>query len=82
MYSLDKKQEAINLRKEGYAFSYISERTGVAKSTLSLWLGDILFTLNKFSQCSIAKGQKHNSLRNRAVKILSLEQAEHYAEQY
>ena len=40
-------QEAIYYRKKGYSYNMISQKLGLAKSTLSDWLNEIPFTLNK-----------------------------------
>lgn len=45
---LREKLKALELRKKGLAYSYILNKVGVSKSTLSLWLKDVeLSALNK-----------------------------------
>ncbi len=79
MYTNDKKLEAIKLRKEGFSYSYISTKISVAKSTLSLWLNDIVFTPNDFTQNIIAQGQKKSSVIKRFDKAVSVKFAIDYA---
>jgi len=47
MKPLSLKEEAINYRKYGYSYNMISEKLGLAKSTLSYWLGEIPYKPNK-----------------------------------
>ena len=47
MKPLSIKEKAINYRKRGYSYNMISERLGLAKSTLSDWLREIPFKPNK-----------------------------------
>lgn len=41
------KEKALNYRKKGYSYNMISKELGLAKSTLSSWLGDIPYKPNK-----------------------------------
>lgn len=41
---LKEREEAINLREQGFTYSEILERVPVAKSTLSVWLGSVGLT--------------------------------------
>lgn len=41
---IEKREEARNLRREGFALNEIVEKIGVAKSTTSLWVRDIVLT--------------------------------------
>ena len=41
------KEKAIKLRKDGYSYSLIKERTNVSKSTLSCWLSGIPYVPNQ-----------------------------------
>ena len=40
-------QKAIYYRKKGYSYNMISQKLGLAKSTLSNWLKEIPFSPNK-----------------------------------
>lgn len=49
------KNKAIDLRQEGYSYSFISKKLNIAKSTLSYWLSEIeykpnIYTLNKIGK--------------------------------
>jgi len=47
MKSLSIKERAINYRRRGYSYGMISEKLGLAKSTLSNWLKEIPYKPNK-----------------------------------
>lgn len=47
MKPLSLKEKAINYRKQGYSYNIISEKLGLAKSTLSDWLREIPYKPNK-----------------------------------
>jgi len=47
MKSLSLKEKTINYRKKGYSYNMISEKLGLAKSTLSDWLREIPYTPSK-----------------------------------
>jgi hypothetical protein len=44
---MNRKDRAIKLRTEGYTYSYIAEKTGLAKSTLSYHLANVPYSPNK-----------------------------------
>lgn len=46
MHKISTREAALSLRKKGFAYSYISEKTGLSKSTLSEWLSNISYTPN------------------------------------
>lgn len=46
MHKRSTRELAIALRKSGYSYQYISDKTGISKSTLSGWLTDIPYTAN------------------------------------
>jgi hypothetical protein len=47
MTNVAEKQMALRLRKLGHSYSYIQEQTGVAKSTLSVWLSTVPYHPNQ-----------------------------------
>ena len=47
MKLLSLKEKAINYRKRGYSYGMISEKLGLAKSTLSNWLKEIPYKFNE-----------------------------------
>lgn len=80
MYIRSKKLEAIKLRNEGYSYSLISSKLGIAKSTLSLWLKGVSFCQNNYTKDLIIQGQKKSIEGKRLDKILSIMTAVKYAE--
>lgn len=48
-YSDSVKSKAINLRKDGYSYSFAAQKIGCSKSTLSYWLKDIDYNPNKYT---------------------------------
>jgi transcriptional regulator with XRE-family HTH domain len=79
MYLPTKKSEAVKLRREGYSYSFISQKTGVAKSTLSLWLKGVPFTPNASALESIINGQKLSIQTKRVDRANSLLRAHDFA---
>lgn len=57
MKSLSIHQKAIYYRKKGYSYNMISQKLGLAKSTLSDWLKEIPFTPNKEVIARIGKAR-------------------------
>ena len=49
------KETALILRKQGFAYSYISKRTGLSKSTLSDWLSEVPYRPNQQTVKRIGK---------------------------
>jgi hypothetical protein len=47
MHNPSTKEIAIKLRRNGFAYSYISKKTGLSKSTLSGWLSEIPYVPNR-----------------------------------
>jgi transposase-like protein len=43
-YSIRVKEEAVNLRKKGYSIKEIAKQLGIAQSTSSLWVRDVLLS--------------------------------------
>lgn len=81
MHLKDIKQKAIELRKSGYSYSYISKQLSVAKSTLSVWLKGERFVPNDFSKQLVARGQKKSIEYKRVDKANSLIAALRFAEE-
>ncbi|MFA6273614.1 MAG: helix-turn-helix domain-containing protein [Candidatus Paceibacterota bacterium] len=79
MTRIKTKIQAIALRKEGYSYSYISEKLSVRKSTLSDWLHDISFKPNKYTIEKIGKAHLASGNHKHQIKIKSLEKAEEQA---
>jgi hypothetical protein len=75
MYLQKIKQEAIELRKEGYSYNYIISKVPVAKSTLSEWFVDIPFTPNKHTIETIGNARIASGIYKHGVKVESLKKA-------
>jgi len=73
-------QKAIILRKSGYSYSFISNKIGISKSTLSNWLTDIPFVPNHETLNRIGAGKLKTAIRKSKEKILSIEKAKDVAE--
>ncbi|MEK7651934.1 MAG: helix-turn-helix domain-containing protein [Patescibacteria group bacterium] len=66
------KQKAIQLRKEGWSYSVIQKRTGISKSTLSNWLGNLPYRPNLEVRKSIKEGPLRSAIMRRKAKIRSI----------
>ncbi len=51
---LDEKNEAIKLRREGYAIKTIAKEIGVAKSSVSLWVRDIKLSIEQTNKLKLS----------------------------
>ncbi len=69
------RETVLKLRKEGHSYGYISELTGMSKSTLSGWLHGVLYTPNKITVERIGKARAASSLVKAKIKIESTERA-------
>lgn len=65
------KNKAVELRKAGYSHTYIAERTGVSKSTLSSWLGGLSYKPNTETVLKIGKARAASGLAKSLIKLLS-----------
>ncbi len=66
MKSLSIHQKAIYYRRKGYSYNMISQKLGLAKSTLSDWLKEIPYTPNKEVIARIGKAKaKSAEFKNR-----------------
>jgi len=69
------KYDAIKLRKEGYSYSYIAEKTGLSKSTLSNHLAKLPYTPNEHTQRKATNAQLSSARTKHAQKRASLDLA-------
>lgn len=72
------KEKALALRTAGYSYSYISEQTGLSKSTLSGWLGRVPYipntkTINDIGKALAASIQKNTQKRLRSYALAQQE---------
>ncbi len=70
------RKKVFELRKEGYSYNYISQQTGISKSTLSGWLSNIPYTPNKIIIERIGKARVASGRVKARQKIESIEKAE------
>lgn len=80
MYVYKVKQKAIDLRKQGYSYSYISGVTFVPKTTLSDWLTNIPFKPNRHTINTIGKALAASGAKKHLIKVESLNKAKLQAE--
>ena len=69
------REHIFKLRKEGYSYNYISEKTGVSKSTLSGWLSGVPYTPNKTIIERIGKARAASGYAKSIQKLKSFENA-------
>ncbi|MDD5050276.1 MAG: hypothetical protein PHV93_00855 [Candidatus Pacebacteria bacterium] len=72
------KTEAIRLRKAGYSYSFIKQKIGVSKSTLTLWLSGMPYLPNQEVKNNMVKARlasseaKHKLLRESLMEAETL----------
>lgn len=72
---MNRKDIAIKLRTEGYTYSYIAEKTGLAKSTLSHHLAHIPYTPNTHTLKKATRAQLQSAKTKHAQKQLRITDA-------
>ncbi len=65
---IDKKAEALVLRKQGYSYALIHEKTGIPLSTMSYWFRNVPFKPNAQVRERIQNGSKRAGLVRRKQK--------------
>lgn len=78
MYQHTIRETAINLRKEGYSYSYISNIVSVPKNTLSDWLSKLPYSPNEYTIDNIGKaraaaGARKNQLKKESFNLAALQ---------
>lgn len=68
MHNPSTRDLALMLRREGFAYSYISERTGISKSTLSDWLSRISYIPNEETVERVGKAIAASNARKTQIK--------------
>jgi len=73
MKPLSIREKAINYRKRGYSYSMISDKLGLAKSTLSDWLKEILYKPNRevLKRIQLAPAKSAEIVHNRKVATIT-----------
>lgn len=69
------KDKALFLRKEGYSYKHIAEKTGFSKSTLSDWLGALPYTPNVYTISVIGKARAASGAKKSEIKRASIKAA-------
>ncbi|MCR4284110.1 MAG: hypothetical protein NUV64_02215 [Parcubacteria group bacterium] len=75
----ESKERAILLRKQGFSYSYISNETGVSKSTLSYWLTNIPYKPNKDTIARMGEGRLKSAIFKSNQKQKSISEAKKLA---
>lgn len=70
---------AVELRKKGYSYSYISEKTKRTKGTLSYWLTDVPYIPNNETIQKIGRARAASTLTKSRIRNASIEDAKVYA---
>ncbi|HEY4498937.1 MAG TPA: helix-turn-helix domain-containing protein [Candidatus Paceibacterota bacterium] len=69
------KSQALHLRASGHSYSYISDKTGISKSTLSDWLTRIPYIPNQETIARIGKARAASGAAKHKIKVESLTRA-------
>lgn len=75
MTKIHAKKIAIELRKAGHSYTYISASVGVSKGTLAVWLADIPYTANVETLMRIGKARTASSEAKSRLKRESIQRA-------
>lgn len=75
----NRKTEAIQLRKDGYSYKYIKDKTGLAMSTLSYHLADIPYEPNEETKQTIQNAQLASARTKQIQKTKSINVAKERA---
>lgn len=73
------KTRALEYRKKGYSYNMISQRLGLAKSTLSGWLSDIPYKPNQEVLRRIQAGPSKSAQRSHAKRMEETKMAKEFA---
>lgn len=74
MHASKLKAKAVALREEGYSYSYIVEKTGLSKSTLSGWLSDVAYAPNETTIRRLGKARAAAGARKALIKMQGIEE--------
>jgi len=74
------KEKAIGLRKQGFSYLYISKQLSIAKSTLSLWLKDVVYIPNSIMIDRKEESNRKFNEAKRVDKVRSMVEAYNFAE--
>lgn len=62
------------MRKEGFSYSYISDKTGLSKSTLSGWLAEVPYSPNEKTVKAFGKARATASARRAELRQKSIQE--------
>ena len=68
MHKPSTREIALTLRRKGFAYSHISEKTGLSKSTLSEWLSKIPYTPNQQTVKRVGKAIAASNARKTQIR--------------
>ncbi len=68
------RELALQLRKDGYTYTYIAKQTGLSKSTLSGWLTDIPYTPNADTVVSLGRARAAATERKAELRQAEMEE--------
>ncbi|MFA6519305.1 MAG: hypothetical protein WCT41_00555 [Candidatus Paceibacterota bacterium] len=74
MHSPSIREKALELRKSGFSYKYISLKTGLSKATLSGWLTEVPYTPNKETVLSFGKARAAASARRAELRQKSIQE--------
>jgi hypothetical protein len=69
------KSKALLLRKKGYSYNYITQHTGIPKSTLSGWLQKVSYSPNKYTTHVIGKARAASALAKSKIRMGDIAEA-------
>ena len=73
------REKTFDLRKRGYSYTYISEQTGIKKSTLSDWLHNVEYHPNQETINRIGKARAASGRVKHLQKLRTIEEARQIA---
>ena len=69
------REQAFALRKQGYSYTYIGEKTAISKGTLSAWLSSVPYTPNNEMLLKMGKARTASGLAKNKQKLRSFAEA-------
>lgn len=79
MKPINIREKTFDLRRQGYSYTYISERTGIRKSTLSDWLHNVEYHPNQEIIDRIGKARAASGRVKHLQKLRTIEEARRIA---
>lgn len=79
MFYMSAKEKALQLRKQGYSYSYIAKATGLSKSTLSYHLATLPYTPNAHTKKNISNAKLASNKSKYEKKLTAIASAQKVA---